>query len=405
MTFLVQPDEGIAATLAAAVAGLDVSIHLFTNNLQPTKDLDPSSLHEPTFSGYLPVSVSPLGPVAVSDHIATQAWDDANFEHDGGAGSDQVYGYFAKDVGGAVLWVQRDHRAPITLAAVPDRYRVRPRFTWESKYPLVEVPTVPTIVGAGGGAGDGSAGTVSGHVITGSGGALGGGLAGLVAGHVRAGAGGGLGGGAADLVYTPASGTVVDFDTPGSTSYTFPSGTTVAKIECWSAARAGENGSGGSSGVGGVGGGYARVDALAVDDVTSYPVVVGTGAAPGTSTVGDSEFGFTPDCRAVHASNGTFPFGDVTFSGGAGGLNSFGDGTGGGGGSAAGASGNGNAGTDGSATAGVGGAAVNGGGAGGDGGDNVANAGNGVQPGGAGGGGGQGTGAGNGAHGRVRLTF
>lgn len=230
--------------------------------------------------------------------------------------------------------------------------------------------------------------------------------------------------------------TVEVFSTAGTASWTAPTGVTSVTIECWAGGGGGGAGntSGGYGGGGGGGGAYVKVNSYSVTPGNSYSYTVGAGGAGnitgaggigvnstfntnicvaaggGGGGPGDIIDGFGGGASGGLASNST---GDVKYTGGAGGSgvsDASGGGAGGGGGGATSTT-NGNGGVSGSGTSGgAGGAAASGpGGAGGSGGNDGVGGSNGSVAGGAGGGGGERDGGsergGDGAVGKIVLTY
>lgn len=222
-----------------------------------------------------------------------------------------------------------------------------------------------------------------------------------------------------------------NFTTAGTYSWTCPAGVTSLQVECWGGGGAGGGAvrsSANAYGGGGGGGAYAK-STLTVSPGVSYSIVVGAGGPHTTATItssgpapsgSDSYFsntiaaltlakGGTGGQNRQGSGNGTGGagataascFGSTTFSGGNGATASS---NGGGGGSSAGTVANGN---NGAVTAG--GVALTGGGAGGTGGTSGVRAGGtGGTPGGGGGGGwssGSQQSGGDGAVGKVSITF
>lgn len=212
------------------------------------------------------------------------------------------------------------------------------------------------------------------------------------------------------------------YSTPGDFTWVCPTGVTSVVVKCWGPGGAGENGTSGTRARGGGGGGAFAQDTITVVPGQSYAVHVGAGGLAGANT-GDS---FFVDALTVYARGGSHgsgfagggggtvgaSVGATRFAGGDGAGAGIGKTGGGGGGGGAGDSANGTIGTAGglsvATTGGPGGAGGSaGGGAGGAGGDNTLNGVNGTACGGGGGGAGGGTTtlAGNGADGKVTLTY
>lgn len=222
-----------------------------------------------------------------------------------------------------------------------------------------------------------------------------------------------------------------------------PPGVTSVKVECYGGGGGGTNGGViipfASGGGGGGGGEYARENSVAITPGNTYIFAVGTGGGGGGYSNAGHQYGgqnggstvFQGDTTLVTAHGGTSAFyqsgtlsgggggtgstNSVHHDGGAGNTGAIGEG-GSGGGSCASSTSAGNAGSPQSGSAGgSGGGATSGtgvgdpGGAGGTGGNNTAGGQNGGGPGGGGGGGGQSSSGfhqgGNGAHGKLVLTY
>jgi subtilisin-like proprotein convertase family protein len=218
-----------------------------------------------------------------------------------------------------------------------------------------------------------------------------------------------------------------------SSSWTPPAGVTSVTIECWGAGGSGGGNSNTNDGGGGGGGGAYSKGTVTVVPGTPYTVTVGTGgngnSGSNGSPGGDSWFSTNTSVMAKGGGAGLEPTGPggvagtggqasagfgniIKFSGGNGGAgrdNSTG--TGGGGGSSAGTAANGAAGAVGAGSAGAGGTAPAGGGNGGNGGASTSNGSDGVTPGGGGGGSGDKStfgsnrSGGDGANGRITVTY
>lgn len=212
---------------------------------------------------------------------------------------------------------------------------------------------------------------------------------------------------------------VETFTTPGSATWTCPTGVTEVLVECWGAGAGGSDDAMG--GGGGGGGAYAVVTSQAVTPGEAYTYQVGAGG--GQSTGGTaSYFEDTPfatiTCQAAPGDppiGGANPgagglaaacTGDSAYSGGSGGDASGATGGSGGGGSSAAPSGVGANGSDPSGTSGgAGGTAPAEGGNGGAGGNQSQAGSNGSSPGGGGGGSDTVASGGSGGNGQVRLTY
>jgi trimeric autotransporter adhesin len=215
------------------------------------------------------------------------------------------------------------------------------------------------------------------------------------------------------------------YNTPGTYTFTVPSGIVSINIEVWGAGGAGGGATGNmSAGGGGAGGGYVKKLAMTVTPGTTYTVNVGSGGTgdKNSGNVGNpSWFGSTSTIYAVGGNGGALANNDNSYAVGATAVSSGnigfstiysyyggsgGDGIhgGGGGGSSAGTGSNGNMGIN-----TTGGAAVTGGGQGADGSAVNGNGANGLTPGGGGAGatatGNKDKSGGNGANGQVIVSW
>jgi hypothetical protein len=233
------------------------------------------------------------------------------------------------------------------------------------------------------------------------------------------GGGGGSSGGSSSPGSTPLGTSATSFTSPGSFSWTCPAGVTQVFAESWGSG--GGAGSGGPTGNGqGAGGGEYASGFVPVTPGNVYGGVVAAGGLGATSTstsgnngnsssfTGDGGFqvlahggqrGVFTNSGSTPANGGTGSSNSVHHNGGGGGAA---EPYGGGGGSSASPSGNGNAGNG---YAGAGAAPTDGGGGGAGSGPTNNVGGNGTVPGGGGGGTWENAQAGNGAAGKVRLTF
>ncbi|WP_313503749.1 glycine-rich domain-containing protein [Kaistella carnis] len=201
-----------------------------------------------------------------------------------------------------------------------------------------------------------------------------------------------------------------EFNTPGTFTFTVPSGVTSIKVEAWGSGAGGSR----SNGKGGGGGAFAGNNSITVTPSQTYTVIVGAGAATGSGANGqDSKFGALVIAKGALGATGglsTGSTGAISFSGGNGGRSTATGGAGGGGSGGAGGIGGNGADTT-NNTGGVGGTAGipgngTGGAAGGNGGNNNNSGAVGQFPGGGGGErGNSGGSSGGGGNGRVIITY
>ena len=207
---------------------------------------------------------------------------------------------------------------------------------------------------------------------------------------------------------------------PGPGTFAVPAGVTTITVEVWGAGGDGSPtpGQGGQGSGGGGGGGWAASHIVGLTDCESFSYEVGRG---GSGDLGGATwFGTSTDARLLEATGGQNGVGREGGAGGSGrvgsssafgGAGGSGGGNGGGGGGASGGPpGSGAPGSDGGDGAGnvggTGGIALEGQGGGGNGGDRDQFGSNGDGPGGGGGGTGRnGSPAGLGAHGQLRITW
>jgi hypothetical protein len=205
------------------------------------------------------------------------------------------------------------------------------------------------------------------------------------------------------LGYTSGS-SALTFSTPGTYSWTCPTGITAIQVQCWGAGAGGGGGNETSGGESGGGGEYAAEPSLAVTPGNVYTIVVGSAGSGGSTGVpgtngGSSTFSNTNGSgQGVVANGGVAGLYGTAGVGGTGSTNTIhfdgGNGiavTGSEGGCGAGGSaspaGEGNAGTGSTGSSGAaGGSALSGGGGGGAGGNTSSNGVSGTAPGGGGGG-------------------
>lgn len=129
------------------------------------------------------------------------------------------------------------------------------------------------------------------------------------------------------LVYA-SSATTITQNTPGTYTFSVPSTTTSAKIECWAAGQGGDGGKTSLGGSAGNGGSYACEPTYGLVSSSTVTYIVGAkGAGGGTGTSshggngGDSLFGGVNGVHAIGGGNQANygPFNSVNFTGGAGG--------------------------------------------------------------------------------------
>lgn len=136
---LVVSDAGISYQLAALIAQYNADvlrIHLFQNNITPTKSNVLGDFTEATFDGYAAINIGTWSAPAVSGHVASSSPPQVTFSKTAGVTTNNIYGYYVTDAANSVLyWSERDPNGPVPMAVNGDQYRVLLQDTQESKFP------------------------------------------------------------------------------------------------------------------------------------------------------------------------------------------------------------------------------------------------------------------------------
>lgn len=122
--------------LVTSFGGVSLTVHLYDNDVTPTKDTILTDLNEASFPGYAaqPTAVPISG--GMSGHIFAFAPFTVQFAHTPGADDGVVYGYFFKWVGTGLLGgVARFTGAPVAILALLTQLNVAIVLTDEGKYP------------------------------------------------------------------------------------------------------------------------------------------------------------------------------------------------------------------------------------------------------------------------------
>lgn len=129
------PDVGCRALLQLLIDawGSDVTIHLFKVAHTPVAGDTVSDYVEADFEGYAPLAATGWGAPATVGGVTSSIADQLTFTKGvGGVGND-VYGYFATDLSGTVLyWAESDPAAPIDMNVDGREYLVTPRLRLNS---------------------------------------------------------------------------------------------------------------------------------------------------------------------------------------------------------------------------------------------------------------------------------
>lgn len=128
---LIVPDVGEVALLDVLTAswGNTLVMKLFQNNYTPVDGTELTDLTEADFDGYSPIVLTGWTAAATVGGKAQSEALEVEFEHDGGATGNTVYGYWVEDQAGFLLWVERDPNGPVTMDNASHRYRITPKLT------------------------------------------------------------------------------------------------------------------------------------------------------------------------------------------------------------------------------------------------------------------------------------
>lgn len=129
------PDLSERRLLDLLSAAWAVTIRLFKNNTTPGDGDTAASYTEADFNGYS--SQAAAGWSAASGDGVGRAFTQATqlvFTKAAGGTTNLIYGYYAVDGGGNLLWAERDPNAPIPMVSTGDEYKVTPRFTFKSEF-------------------------------------------------------------------------------------------------------------------------------------------------------------------------------------------------------------------------------------------------------------------------------
>jgi hypothetical protein len=109
-------------------------LHLYKNNYTPVEGSTSSNFTEADFTGYAPVALASWSlPVLTPPYEQVTSAAVPFTVGTVGVGN-TIYGYYVTDLGGALLWAERDPNAPIAMTATGNQYTVIPRFSMQSLY-------------------------------------------------------------------------------------------------------------------------------------------------------------------------------------------------------------------------------------------------------------------------------
>lgn len=108
-----------------AAAPYPAELCLFTNDRVPTVDDVVVDYSEPGVGWYARKPISNWTPAVYAAPYASLSALPANWVNTNGPGADLViYGYFALDSAGNLIWAERDPAAPVTIAGAGGTYTV-----------------------------------------------------------------------------------------------------------------------------------------------------------------------------------------------------------------------------------------------------------------------------------------
>lgn len=136
---LVIPDVGkrnILAMMASYMTANTCQVKLYKANVTPGPGTLLAALTEADFSGYAAqdLTTPTVEPDLDGNNRGVLAFDEVAFEHNGGGTGNDIYGYFAVDDAGDLLWAERFGDAPRSVTADPDEVRFTPRITNKSQF-------------------------------------------------------------------------------------------------------------------------------------------------------------------------------------------------------------------------------------------------------------------------------
>lgn len=129
---IVVPDVGEVALLAILRAEFNsayVHYHLYQTDITPSETdiLTDYSANEADYSGYGYQSVGAFGTPSTSSGTTSMVAGGLLFQHNGGATSNTIYGYYVTDVSDAeLLWAEKFSSSK-TMATTADKIMVTPR--------------------------------------------------------------------------------------------------------------------------------------------------------------------------------------------------------------------------------------------------------------------------------------
>lgn len=137
MSHLIVPRENSFRLLDVLVnafnGGVSCEVGLFQNDLTPDIDTGPGDVVDADFSGYGLLTANNWTGAFIFGDGAKSTSDLLQFEHDGGATDNDIYGYYV-NLDGDLVWLERFDAAPVVMAAGSPPIIIIPAFTLRSLF-------------------------------------------------------------------------------------------------------------------------------------------------------------------------------------------------------------------------------------------------------------------------------
>jgi hypothetical protein len=131
---LVQTDNGSKGVVILQTA-VALTLKLFRNDYTPVKGSVAGDFTEANFSGYSGgVALGGWSAPAIVGGRAVSTANTVTQTHNGGATSNNIYGYYVVDAGGVVWWAERDPNGPILMSVNGQQYQVIPKWSAVSEF-------------------------------------------------------------------------------------------------------------------------------------------------------------------------------------------------------------------------------------------------------------------------------
>ena len=121
--------ENIAlGVLVNKTAAQDLVLRLYQNNIVPADTDTAATYTEATFSGYAPITLT--GSSWGTPTNGSISYAQQTFTHNGGGTSNNIYGYYVKQVtSGTLVYSERDPAAAFLIANLGDNIKITPTIT------------------------------------------------------------------------------------------------------------------------------------------------------------------------------------------------------------------------------------------------------------------------------------